>query len=205
MFLLRIFTYKRADIRGRRAVGDKRKSAWPEIFTCFFPFLWSLNILNNSLNIIRAVEVTGSYSAVTLQVIGFQWGWRYGYGELNYVKLLLCPVKVGLDSVIRPGRSGVTGCGSLLDEVYYCRSWLKAMGSYPDYMKETITVPTYQSGLWFTTQGAELAPQAIKTYLDGTMQVVADPLRLLRATNAVVVPTRAVVRILATAEDVTHS
>lgn len=79
------------------------------------------------------------------------------------------------------------------------------MGSFPDYMKETITVPAYQSGLWFSTQGAEPTPQVIKTYTDGTLQVIADPLRLFRVTNAVVVPTRTVVRILATAEDVTHS
>lgn len=84
--------------------------------------MWSLNILNNSLNIIKAVEVTGGYAAVTLQVLGFQWGWRYGYGELNYVKLLLSPIKVGLDSVIRPGKSVVENTNhSIIPEVYFCR------------------------------------------------------------------------------------
>lgn len=118
-----MFTYRRADISGRRATGDKRKSAWPEIFTCFFPFLWSLNILNNSLNILKSIEVSGGYAMLTLQIVGFQWGWRYGYGELNYIKLLLNPIKVGYGSVIRPGKSVISHTNdTILSEVYYCRS-----------------------------------------------------------------------------------
>lgn len=206
IFLFRIFSYKRADVRGRRAMGDKRKSAWPELFTCFFPFLWSLNILNNSLNIIKSIEVTGGYTLLTLQVIGFQWGWRYGYGELNYVKLLLNPIKVGLDSVIRPGKSDeIEGETSILAETYFCRSWIKNVGNYPNYMQEWINVPVYQPGLWFTAQGENASVQIIKTYTDRSMEVVTDMLRLYRTTNAVVIPTRSVIRILSTAEDVTHS
>lgn len=206
VFLFRMFTYRRADISGRRATGDKRKSAWPEIFTCFFPFLWSLNILNNSLNILKSIEVSGGYAMLTLQIVGFQWGWRYGYGELNYIKLLLNPIKVGYGSVIRPGKSVISHTNdTILSEVYYCRSWLKDIGSYPDYMKEWITVPTYQHGLWVNAQGLELEPQVVKTYIDGSMAIVSDKLRLYRTTNAAVIPTRSVIRILATAEDVTHS
>jgi hypothetical protein len=59
-------------MRGRRAVGDKRRSAWPEMFTCALPFLWCINILNNSLNIIKAVETNGGYTFLTIQIIGFQ-------------------------------------------------------------------------------------------------------------------------------------
>lgn len=72
-------------------------------------------------------------------------------------------------------------------------------------MKEWITVPTYQHGLWVNAQGLELEPQVVKTYIDGSMAIVSDKLRLYRTTNAAVIPTRSVIRILATAEDVTHS
>ena len=72
-------------------------------------------------------------------------------------------------------------------------------------MKEGITVPTYQHGLWVNAQGLELEPQVVKTYIDGSMAIVSDKLRLYGTTNAAVIPTRSVIRILATAEDVTHS
>jgi heme/copper-type cytochrome/quinol oxidase subunit 2 len=41
--------------------------------------------------------------------------------------------------------------------------------------------------------------------LDGTAEIVMDPLRLLRATGTFVLPTHNTIRLLATAEDVTHS
>lgn len=206
IFLFRIFTFRRADIRGRRAVGDKRKGAIPEVFTCFFPFLWSLNILNNSLNIIKSIEVTGGYVTFTLQIIGFQWGWRYGYGELNYLKLLFSPIKIGLGSLIRFGKSTTpTTKNFMLDEVYFCRSYLRSTRSYPDYMEHWIKVPTYQTGLWISIQGMPLTGQLVKVYSNISIEVTKDALRLLRTTGVVVVPTRSVCRLLATSEDVTHS
>ena len=206
LFLFRILTFRRADIYGRRAVGDKRKSAWPEVFTCFFPFLWSVNILNNSLNIIRSIEISGGYVSLTLQIVGFQWGWRYGYGELNYLKLLLNPVKVGLGAAIRYGKApSYVGNELLLSEAYYIRSHLKKAGLYPDYMQEWIKVPTYQPGFWLTVQCYNLPGQIIKTYRNGAIEVTHDMLRLLRTNGVFMVPTRTVFRILATSEDVTHS
>ena len=59
--------------------------------------------MNNSLNILKTVETNGGYTFLTVQVIGFQWGWRYGYGEFNYPRMLLNPIRIGYDSVIRPG------------------------------------------------------------------------------------------------------
>ena len=94
---------------------------------------------------------------------------------------------------------------TILDEAHFCRSWLKSAGNYPDYMENWIKVPLYQPGLWITTQGSQTSEQIIRTYTDGSTEVVADPLRLLRATGAMVIPTRSVIRVLATAEDVTHS
>lgn len=204
VFLFRIFTFRRADIRGRRAVGDKRKGAWPEMFTCIFPFIWSLNILNNSLNIIKSVETNGGYVSLTLQVVGFQWGWRYGYGELNYLKFLFNPIYIGYDTIIRYNKSSHE-VNFLLNEVYFIRSFLKKVDTVPNYMTGWIRVPTFQPGLWLTVQGMPVASQVAHISLGGTMEVIHDSLRLLRTTNAITLPTRSLIRILATAEDVTHS
>lgn len=70
--LFRSLSWRRADARGRRAVGDKRRGAWPELLTCIFPLVWCLNILNNSLNILNMIETNGDYAALTMQVAGFQ-------------------------------------------------------------------------------------------------------------------------------------
>lgn len=205
--IFRTFSYRRADIRGRRAVGDKRRSAWPEIFTCFIPFFWCLNLLNNSLAILKMIEVNGSYVALTLQIIGFQWGWRYNYGEANYFSLLIAPIKVGYNSLIRPGfGKDIEGTKpQLLKEVHFCRSWLRRSGSNPHYRANLISVPTYRQILGVVAQGSPANETGIKTYVDHTTEFTIDPLRLLRATNALVVPTRHVIRLLATSEDITHS
>lgn len=206
IFLFRIFTFRRSDIRGRRAVGDKRKGALPEIFTCFFPFLWSLNILNNSLNIIKSIEISGGYVILTLQIVGFQWGWRYGYGDISYIKLLLNPIKVGLSTVVPFGYYD-TGNNKnfLLEESYFCRSYIKRAGESTDYMKSWIKVPLFRPGLWISFQGLPSTERVCYTYENGMLVTTKDVLRLLRATGAAVVPTRSVFRILATSEDVTHS
>ena len=207
VFLFRTSGFRRADIRGLRAVGDKRRGAWPEIFTCFFPFLWCINILNNSLGILKMVETNGSYVALTLQIIGFQWGWKYNYGELNYTKFLLAPIKVGYDSVIRNGLTdGDADLAEIaLDEAHWCRSWLQRAGQNPNYSNNWIFVPNYRPVLGITAQGTQATEFVTRTYIDGTKEFVHDPLRLLRATNTMVIPARLVVRLLATAEDVTHS
>jgi hypothetical protein len=36
--------------------------------------LWCLNILNLSLNILKTIEVNGGFAAVTVQIVGYQWG-----------------------------------------------------------------------------------------------------------------------------------
>ncbi len=206
-FLYRSSGFRRADIRGLRAVGDKRRSAWPEIFTCIFPFLWCMNILNNSLAILKMIEVNGSYVTLTLQIVGFQWGWKYNYGETNYLQLVLAPIKVGFNSVIRPGLSETTSVvpESHISEIRWCRSWVYESTKRLPYTNEWIKVPTYQTIFSLTSQGAQSTEFIWRVYPDGFAEFTYDPARLLRATNAAVVPARSVVRLLATAEDVTHS
>lgn len=204
--LFRALSWRRADIRGRRAVGDKRRGAWPEMFSCFFPLLWCFNILNNSLTILKTVEVNGSYSALTIQIAGFQWGWKYSYGELNYVRTMLTPVKVGYDSVIRYGKA--THAATIAQDVAeakYCRAWLHYFGVISTAQDERIQTQIFRPGLTIVAQGSSPTQISTRKYTDGTLEYVYDPLRLLRATGMVVLPTRSVVRLLATAEDVTHS
>jgi heme/copper-type cytochrome/quinol oxidase subunit 2 len=121
--------------------------------------------------------------------------------------LLIAPIKVGYNSLIRPGfGKNIEGTKpQLLKEVHFCRSWLRRSGSYPSYRENLIAVPTYRQVLGVVAQGSAANNMAIKTYFDETAEFTLDPLRLLRATNALVVPTRHVIRLLATSEDVTHS
>lgn len=206
VFLFRALTYRRADIRGRRAVGDRRRSAWPEMFTCFFPFLWCINILNNSLGILKVVEADGDYAALTIQVIGFQWGWSYGYGELNYTRLLLAPIRVGFGLVLRPGYTLAENINAVeVDEIEMCRAWLKSHDALVPFTAGPIKLPMFQFGVWTTVQGTSSSAFMQKYNLGGTLSLVGDPLRLLRATEVIAVPTRSNIRILATAQDVTHS
>jgi heme/copper-type cytochrome/quinol oxidase subunit 2 len=206
VFIFRALTYRRADMRGRRAVGDKRRSAWPEMFTCAFPLLWCINVLNNSLGILKAVEANGGYALLTVQLSGFQWGWRYGYGELGYARMLLTPVRVGLDSVLRPGRGqGGSLRDACLAEAHFCRAWLATAGLLEVGGAGGIRLGLFQHGLGVTAQGGQNTLSVRRACLDGSYELVMDPVRLLRATGTFALPTHSTVRLLATAEDVTHS
>ena len=206
VLLFRTFSFKRADVRGRRSVGDKRHGSWPEIFTCFFPFLWVINILSNSLFILQNLESNGGYPLFTVQISAYQWGWHYNYGELTYFKLLATPIKVGFNT---PFAANVTeqnqSSNTPLTEAQFMRQWTTTLGtlSYAD--EFGMKVPIYRARNVISSQG--LLPNSLvaQLYLDKSIEFVNNPLRLLSANNAAVLPTRAVVRLLATAEDVIHS
>ena len=204
LFLFRTLSFRRADIRGRRGSGDKRRSAWPEIFTCFFPLLWCFNILILSLNFLKTIEVNGGCVALTVQIVGFQWGWRYGYGETGYIKLLLAPVKVGYGSAIRPG-GGVATHNEILEEAYFIRRCLYKASSINSYLEDTISVPMHPYSFSLEVQGAEVSGVIKQTLRGKRVGYVYDPLRLLRTGGTFVLPTRTTVRLLSTAEDVIHS
>jgi heme/copper-type cytochrome/quinol oxidase subunit 2 len=210
VFLFRCVTYRRADMRGRRAVGDKRRSAWPELFTCVFPFVWCINILNNSLIILKTVEINGGYTLLTIQIMGFQWGWRYGYGELNYTRMLAAPIYVGNDSLIRPGRNYSDDVyasyhNSFIAEARFMRKWVGESDSTLEFGLDNIKVPLFRHGLWISAQGEQVSATYTSYFFNSNKEYSYDPLRLLRATDAFVLPTHQTIRLLATAEDVTHS
>ena len=207
VMIFRSFNLRRADMRGRRSTGDKRRSAWPELFTCFFPLIWCLNLLNNSLAILNSIELNGSYAALTIQVAGFQWGWRYSYGELNYTRLLLRPIKVGHGATLRYGKGDmdIDPIQYDIEEARLSRRWLKRTSAIQTADGELIKSPLYQHGVAVAGQGLDTTTLMCKRTLDGYQMLVPDPLRLLRSTAPMVLPTRTLVRLLATAEDVTHS
>jgi heme/copper-type cytochrome/quinol oxidase subunit 2 len=120
--------------------------------------------------------------------------------------MLLNPIRVGLGSVIRPGRSvGEINHDVFVAEAKFCRAWLKSSGAIADMGDDNIKVPLFQFGVWVTAQGAQSSSVCTRYFLDMTTEAVMDPLRLLRATGTFVLPTHSTIRVLATAEDVTHS
>lgn len=197
--MFRTFSFRRADIRGRRAVADKRRSAWPEVFTCFFPFLWVINILNNSLFILQTIESNGGYPLFTIQISAYQWGWHYNYGELTYFKILSTPLKVGFDTCIRPSSI------SDISEAQFMRQWATTSGTLTSLDEFEMKVPLYKSHNVISAQGVNTSPTIIQIYTDKTAEFAENPLRLLSTNNAAVLPSRTLVRLLATAEDVIHS
>ena len=207
VFIFRSISIRRADVRGRRAVGDKRRGAWPELLTCIFPLAWCLNILNNSLFILNTIETNGCYAVLTMQVAGFQWGWRYSYGELNYTRLSLLPIKVGYDAKIRAGKAMNTNTHGPYDvrEARICRGWFKGTGNLQTVDDELIKSPIYRHGLTVVAQGGSPTELTSRRFITDVAGLAADPLRLFRTTGVIALPTRTLIRILSTAEDVTHS
>ena len=164
-------------------------------------------MVNNSLSILNTIETNGSYAALTIQVTGFQWGWRYSYGELNYTRLMLSPIRVGYGSVIRYGKSlnPTENIQYDLAEAEMCRRWLYYTNDLSNVDQEHYNTPIYKHGLVITAQGSNNNLPTTRRYADGHYEYVTDPLRLFRATGIMALPTRSLVRLLAAAEDVTHS
>ena len=98
IYIYKTITYQRADIRGTRANGNKRRLAWPEMLVVIIPFYWAINIVTNALIYLRAIETNTNHIVLSVQVNAFQWGWRYCYSDLFYAKHLNNPVKTGFKS-----------------------------------------------------------------------------------------------------------
>ncbi len=88
-------SYNRADVRGRRATGEKRRVAWPEVFIILMPLFWASSIIFQAFTYLRILEHNGGYSATSVQLIGYQWGWKYCYSESTYFKLVTTSRKIG--------------------------------------------------------------------------------------------------------------
>lgn len=261
IFIFKTLTYSRADIKGVRAIGDKRRIAWPEMLIILFPLYWAVNIVSNALMYTRVVDSVGGHPLVQVQLTGYQWGWKYCYGDTFYPKYFHNMISVGYDNVIsfagggsyvfkdakwdslkgwvtekkpfldRDGKHVKTSDGyvyshkidiqktvkmredwwrtkgikdDLDSEVYFCRWWMKNNGVLEQWHKNSIKNTLFQTGYWVTAQG--LDPNVATWENMGKIKkLVEDPLRLLRSTGSLVLPTQNAVRLMSCSEDVTHS
>jgi hypothetical protein len=63
----------------------------------------------------------------------------------------------------------------------------------------------FQVGFWVTGQGVDPNNPYNVEVSKGVANIQSDPLRLLRSTGSLILPTRVLIRFLGTSDDVTHS
>mgnify|MGYP001062049781 FL=1 len=74
IYIFRARTHRRADVRGIRATGEKRRIAWPEMLIVLFPLFWAVNIVTNAFAYLRLLEGSSGYVLLSVQVSAYQWG-----------------------------------------------------------------------------------------------------------------------------------
>lgn len=265
VYIYKTLSYNRVDIRGTKSTGDKRRLAWPEMLTVILPLYWAINIVTNALAFLRAVEGNCGNTTVSVQINGFQWGWKYCYSDMFYTKFLNSPFQTGYNSLtsvnglelyynknekwiykknmkfkkteltykrldivedILPWKLmnhkkstkhhwsyNTDNSHYLYDltaEHYFCRQWLKNLGRMENELELKVLNKKFQHGYWIVSQG--LNPDNLLIIEDLNKKtnkkeysIVKDPLRLLRASNALVLPTRVNIRLMGCSDDVTHS
>lgn len=264
IYVYKTISYQRADIKGTKSTGEKRRLAWPEMLVVLLPIYWALNIVTNALAYLRAVEGSCGHTLVSVQVNGFQWGWKYCYNDTFYTKLLNNPIKVGYNNIFSFQGSNLFKKStddfiirheleySLIDlnyntrwsskynyswflpdseltekrlkkyninnndnfnltaEHYFCRQWLKKLGKLENEFDLKILNKKFQHGYWVISQGLNPDNGLVLEKLNNTTNTieytyVKDPLRLLRASGALVLPTRSNIRLMGCSDDITHS
>jgi len=93
----------------------------------------------------------------------------------------------------------------LITELYYCRWWLKVVGVLELERQNLIKNKIFQVGFWVTGQGVDPNNPYKAELSKGVSSIQSDPLRLLRSTGSLILPTRVLIRFLGTSDDVTHS
>jgi hypothetical protein len=116
-------------------------------------------------------------------------------------------VRVGYGATIRYGKSASDADLTQYDieEAKIARRWLKKVGKLQTVLDEDLETPMYKHGLIVTSQGENPSAVVSRRLPDGSAILIQDPLRLFRTTGIIALPTRMLIRLLATAEDVTHS
>lgn len=94
-YVIKALTYNRGDVRVLRSTGEKRRNVWSEMLTVIFPFIWSINLISNAFAYLRVLEGNGGYTFLSVQVIGYQWGWEYTFSNSFYPKFWNHPIKLG--------------------------------------------------------------------------------------------------------------
>lgn len=120
---------------------------------------------------------------------------------------MLNPVRVGHDTYIRYGKNMNMTPDVPYDirEAMIVRGWFRDLKLLRTALTEHIKTPIIDHALVVAAQGNPVNIVTTYHYTTDTAALVQDPLRLFRATGIMALPTRALLRLLATAEDVTHS
>ena len=264
IYIYKTISYQRADIRGTRSTGEKRRIAWPEMLIVLIPFYWAINIVTNALAYLRVLEGSCSHVLLTVQVNAFQWGWKYCYNDMFYTKYFTNNTKIGYQKnfslnntpkFIQRDRNWSLKNNDLLKdykvlgtfkdghffkktiniytdldtkivtqnsennynpnldisiENYFCRKWLKHFGNIENELNNKTLNKKWQNGYWITSQGLDASLlYTNELYVNGnenlTHLVCKDPLRLLRTSGALVLPTRNTIRLMSCSDDITHS
>lgn len=140
-----------------------------------------------------------------MQISAYQWGWHYRYGEMTYFKILNTPIKVGYNTTLQSNQPEDFDTNLALTEAQFIRQWATTAGQLDMNDEFGMKVPLYKAFNTLSSQATNIDSYVIKINQDSTIKIIANPLRLLNVNNAPIVPTRATIRLLATAEDVIHS
>ena len=263
IYSYKTLTYQRFDIRGTKSTGGKRRLAWPEMLVVILPFYWAINIVMNALSYLRVLEGSCGQILISVQVNGFQWGWKYCYSDTFYLKFLTQPIRVGFKSTTTFSDSfsyinrtdrwliknmqvrdwalfeyiglggkkkkllttilneestwklrwshniNIKNNSDLIVENYFSRYWLKKFNKIDNEFNNKTLNKKWQHGFWIVSQGLDpnilLKKEKIDNNLNITYEIVRDPLRLLRTSGALVLPTRSNIRFMSCSDDITHS
>lgn len=265
VYVYKTLSYQRIDIKGTKSTGDKRRLAWPEMLTVILPLYWAINIVTNALALLRAIEGSCGNTTISVQINGFQWGWKYCYSDMFYSKFLNSPFLAGYNSLtslngvellynkndkwvyklnmkfkkyyldykrldimtselpwkVRDhikstkhhwsyNTDNTTYLYDLTAEHYFCRQWLKNLGKMESELESKVLNKKFQHGYWVISQGLNpdnlyVIEEFNKATNKSEYSVTKDPLRLLRASNALVLPTRSNIRLMGCSDDITHS
>jgi heme/copper-type cytochrome/quinol oxidase subunit 2 len=93
----------------------------------------------------------------------------------------------------------------LLTELYYCRWWMKNIGVLEMDHRSLIKNKLFQMGYWLSGQGIDPNNPTWMLTSDSNFSIAKDYLRLLRTTNSLILPSKSIIRLLASSDDVTHS
>lgn len=209
------------------------------------PFYWSISVIINAFAYLRLIDGNSGFPVISVQIAGYQWGWKYCYGDTFYPRYSSFPFHLGKGTRFVAGGSlfhvhrdeawmanhapvvytkdgkhidwvathkarkthsfNKKSEGEIMTEMYFSRYWLKYCGALESSLRKPVKHILFHSGYWLSAQGIDPNVAMWRKGGDGSSEIVRDPLRLLRSTGALVLPTRSNIRLLSTAEDVTHS
>lgn len=262
VYIWKTITYKKIDFRGTRATGEKRRLVWPEMLIVIVPLYWAINIVSNAMIFMKMIEGNNGHVIINVQVSGFQWGWRYCYGDTFYQRYLNNPIKVGHKSTNNwIGNYNFTHRTMLwqylnkmvydlyeidysdekmayhhetkfsnyeksfklwwsetvfeqqetdnISEHYFTRRYIKFLGGIENEFTSRIKSKRWQHGFNIISQGTDADIEEEELILiendDFLIKKNKDKFRLFKTTGFLVLPTKSLIRLMSTSDDITHS